>query len=373
MTHRLVDVSEMTDSANGVDTVLVFRIGQLGDSLVALPAIGEIRKRHPAARMVLLTEQQLLPGHVSSWDVYGPTGWFKDVVFYRPAVSAWQRLMTLVSLTWRLRRLRCRLVYDLTPQRTARQSGRDRFFFQRVVGIPNYCGGGQFSKPPKVDGASLPRIEPEWRRLLRAAGASENTAVVLPVPKADSQAAQSLLSKFGLGDGASLIAVGLGSKMPAKRWPLERFRELGQRLLDKHPDVHLVIVGGADDTALGEQLCLEWRTRSHNVAGRLSAYGSAEVLRRCVAYVGNDTGAMHLAGMVGTPCVALFSARDYPGQWEPYGQGHVVLRHEVECAGCMLEVCPYQNKCLALIETEEAFMALESVIASRRASTRGAR
>lgn len=372
MKQGVAGVRKKLGSASGADAILVFRIGQLGDSLVALPAVGEIRKHHPAANMVLLTERQLLPGRVSSWDVYGPTGWFEDVVFYRPTTNMWQRMMTLMSLVWRLRRLRCGIVYDLTPQRSASQSSRDRFFFRHVIGISDYRGGGQFSKPPKVDGVSLPRIEPEWRRLLRAAGANESASVVLPVPKADSEAARLLLSREGLDDSALLVAVGLGSKMPAKRWPLERFRELGQRLLDKHQGVHLVIVGGADDTALGKQLCLGWGARSHNMAGHLSPYGSAEVLRRCVAYIGNDTGAMHLAGMVGTPCVALFSARDYPGQWEPYGNGHVVLRHEVECAGCMLEVCPYQNKCLTLIQTDEAFMALESVIA-RQVSTRGAR
>jgi len=355
-------------SANGADAVLVFRIGQLGDSLVALPAIDAIRKRHPDARMVLLTERQLLPGRVSSWEVYGPTGWFDEVVQYHPVRSVWRRLLTLLSLAARLRRLHCRIVYDLAPQRTLRQSARDRFFFRRLVGISDYRGGGYFNRPPKTSAGNLPRVEPEWRRLLRTAGAPGNTMATLPVSEADRSAVRSVLSKFDLSDHVSLIAFGVGSKMPAKQWPLERFAEVGRQLLARYPDLHLVVVGGVDDSAAGQDLCLKWGARTHSVAGQLTPYGSAELLRRCVAYVGNDTGAMHLAGMVDTPCVALFSARDYPGQWEPFGRGHVILRHEVECAGCMLEVCPYQNKCLASIETNEAFDALESLIASRVAT-----
>jgi len=156
--------------------------------------------------------------------------------------------------------------------------------------------------------------------------------------------------------------VGPGSKMPSKVWPLERFREVGSRLLQNYPDCMLLVVGGRDDVARGEELCSVWGPRARNLAGELSPYGSAEVLRQCVAYVGNDTGAMHLAGMVGTPCVALFSARDYPGQWEPYGTGHIVLRHETECAGCMRIDCPYENKCLNLITVDEAEKAVNSII-----------
>ncbi len=103
---------------------------------------------------------------------------------------------------------------------------------------------------------------------------------------------------------------------------------------------------------IGEELCADWGKRSYNFAGKLSVYGSAAVLEKCAAYIGNDTGTMHLAAMVGIPCVAIFSARDYPGKWEPYGEGHTILRYDTNCAGCMLEICPQQNRCLNSITTE---------------------
>jgi ADP-heptose:LPS heptosyltransferase len=83
------------------------------------------------------------------------------------------------------------------------------------------------------------------------------------------------------------------------------------------------------------------------------------MLERCALYVGNDTGTMHLAASVGTPCVAIFSARDNPGKWEPTGPGHIVLRHEVPCAGCMLETCVDNDlECLKAISVDEVLAAI---------------
>lgn len=346
--------------------ILVFRVGQLGDTLVSLPAIHAIRQRHPRSRLILLTERQDAAGYVSSWDVLGPTGWFADLVFYRPARGFFSRLFTLLRLAWRLRRLGCETVYDLAPERTSTQSRRDRVFFGWFAGIHDYRGGGYLAKPGKDTGGLLPRIEPEWKRLLRVVGVDAKSDFLLPVPGADRRMAHERLARLGLPAGVRLLGVGAGSKMSSKIWPLERFREVGLRLLRDHPDIVLLVVGGRDDAERGDTLCRAWGSRAHNLAGELSPYGSAEVLRQCLAYLGNDTGVMHLAGMVGTPCVGLFSARDYPGQWEPYGEGHVVLRHETDCAGCMLDVCPYENRCLGQITAAEVMQSLEAILAQPR-------
>jgi len=151
--------------------------------------------------------------------------------------------------------------------------------------------------------------------------------------------------------------------MPAKIWPAENFRDVAKRLLAIDNELHIVILGGGEDHEVGNTLVSEHDGRVHNFAGELSILASAAMLRRCSGYVGNDTGTMHLAAMVGRPCVALFSARDNPGTWEPYGTGHVVLRHEVDCAGCMLQVCDrFQNKCMKLISVDEVYAATKMLL-----------
>ena len=65
-----------------------------------------------------------------------------------------------------------------------------------------------------------------------------------------------------------------------------------------------------------------------------------------------------LAAAMGTPCVAIFSSRDLPGMWYPYGSQHTVLRREVECSGCMLNDCVKQKmKCIRAISVDEVHSA----------------
>jgi ADP-heptose:LPS heptosyltransferase len=125
------------------------------------------------------------------------------------------------------------------------------------------------------------------------------------------------------------------------------------------------VFGAQHEHALGDALCRAWGTGAINVSGSLTIAESAALLERCAAYVGNDTGTMHLAASVGTPCVAIFSARDNPGRWEPVGEGHLVLRHDVPCAGCQLTTCIERERaCLKGIEVSDVLAAVGAVLMS---------
>src|SRR5207244_13352223 len=80
------------------------------------------------------------------------------------------------------------------------------------------------------------------------------------------------------------------------------------------------------------------QTNVVNLADIFTVFETTYYISRCTLYLGNDTGTMHLAAAVGTRCIAIFSARDHPGKWYPYGQGHVVIRKRVTCEGCLLTV-----------------------------------
>lgn len=345
--------------------ILVFRTGQLGDTLVSMPAMEAIRKRYSNHRLVLLTDcHTKSSGYVSSWDVLKPTGWFDDVLFYAPANGLLDKLSTMLRLAWKIGKMSPQCVYDLTSGRNSFQNLRDRFFFRLIAGVQEYKSYGAFMKPGKNSDGILPRVEPEWKRLLGLVdGEGAGFNFRLPIPETEQVKTERILAKKGISLGLKILAVGPGSKMPAKRWPEERFAELGRHLLAENKRLEIVILGGMEDAEIGQRLSRELGQRAHNLAGQLTIYGSASVLRHCLGYVGNDTGTMHLAAMVGVPCVALFSARDYPGCWEPYGTNHTILRHETECAGCMLQVCEeQQNECLRRITVDEMLAAVRTLL-----------
>ena len=357
-------VSTAPDGTAPSDCVIVYRIGQLGDTLVALPAIRAIRDAFPLHRLVLVTDRhRTRRGWVSSWDVLGPLRWFDDVVFYDPPADWMRSVPTFVRLGRRLRALRPAHVFNLVSRESRPSAMRDAFFFRFIVRPGAYHGAGMLPRRGRRDDGSLPRREPEWRRLAQLTRLRvPETTFRLPLRPEEHLGARQVLPMDDAASDAQWIAIGAGSKMSAKRWPKDRFASFGEALLAQYPKLRLVVVGGAEDVGLGEELCRAWGERAVNAAGRLSVLESAALMSRCLAYVGNDTGTMHLAAMVGTPCVAVFSARENAGSWEPYGGDHIILRRDLSCSGCMLETCDKNNECLTRIETADVVAAAMSLL-----------
>jgi len=176
-------------------------------------------------------------------------------------------------------------------------------------------------------------------------------------------ASDELLHELGVRSNHLLVGVAPGSGRSTTAWPAERFAAVGAALLKQFRNVVLMAIGGSGEQALCDELCAAWGPRSHNLAGRLSVFGSASVLSKCTTFIGNDSGPIHLAALVGIPCVAIFSARNPPGQWMPLGGHHVVLEERPECAGCMLDDCVHEhNKCLTRINAGRVFREAASLI-----------
>jgi asparagine synthase (glutamine-hydrolysing) len=357
----------------GSQPILLYRIGQLGDTLVSLPGIQALRKQYPNRKIVLLTNHHPERGAlVSAWDVIGPTGLLDGVIHYPVVSGRWRNFLTYLRLVRKIRTLAPAEVVNLTPRGNERAAQRDRSFFQNLCGVPAYRAmkpaplGAHGAVPP------LPSVQPEWQRLLQVVDpVATDFNYRLRLPRWAEIEAQKALLRF-TGTATRFVGIGPGSKMPAKRWATARFCEVGRHILSECQEAVLVVLGGTEDIEVGEELCHTWGPRSINLAGKVSIFGAAAVLARCLSYVGNDTGTMHIAASMGTPCVALFSARDFPGKWDPYGAQHAILRRNVECAGCMLEVCNRNNYCLDLISTSDVLQSWRSVARSvnaTRAST----
>ena len=131
-------------------------------------------------------------------------------------------------------------------------------------------------------------------------------------------------------------------------------------------NIEIFIVGGPEDSLLADSLLEAWGVNKiQNYCGKLTISESAELIRKCNIYIGNDTGIMHLAAMVGTVCLTIFSSRDYPGLWEPFGDNHVSIRKNIDCEGCMLVECnKLNNACLKLTSVDEVFSEVTKILSS---------
>ena len=158
-----------------------------------------------------------------------------------------------------------------------------------------------------------------------------------------------------------LVAICPASQMSSKAWAEERFIEIGRRIASAS-SATLVVVGGRADRATSNSLASSWRG-ALNAAGEFSVIETAALLEMCSFAITLDTGPMHLAAAVGTKCIALFSAIEYAGKWAPLGQGHVIIRKEVPCAGCRRSACPIPgHPCMREITVDEVWRHVEEAL-----------
>lgn len=346
-------------------SVAVWHTGQLGDTIVALPAMRAVRAVFPRARLWLVIDADSNRPGAAAAEILARTGLFSGTVVYDPGSLRNRRGRREFAEAIRSLGPEA-VVYLARVERSRRSIWRDWFFF-RTLGIKHLFGfrpGKPFSWKRAAKRGPLPKQVDRLLDKLRLDGLSVPNGVRFDVPIVDEdiRLVDELWSEWRLaGRGGPVVAVCAGSKMPAKRWPEERYAELGKRLREEL-GCFLVAIGGPKERELAERLVAAWGGGS--VACWRGGYlAMAELLGRCDLYLGNDTGPMHLAAAAGTRCVGIFSARDPAGTWAPYGEGHLVLRRRVPCEFCKLEECSRPgHPCLTGIEVEEAFEACRRVL-----------
>jgi ADP-heptose:LPS heptosyltransferase len=355
--------------------ILVFRIGQLGDTIVALPAMWAVRNHFPKAQLTLLCDRHPRRHFVLAPDLLAGAGLFDEFLSYpvdNSRAGSLVRPLRRLRLLWTLRQRAFDLLVYLAPsRRQPAQVERDRRFFA-AAGIKRFLGLRGFPRlPAKAPGQPLPAVSSEADLLLARIAADD-----IPVPPpgqgcfelnlgpAEEQQVQTWLRALPSDGGRPWVGVGPGSKMAAKRWPPERFSQVGAQLVAQH-EVWPVVFGGPSDRALGDTLLGDWG-RGYNAAGALSLRPAAAALKRCRLYLGNDTGTMHLAAAVGVPCAAIFSAREIPGRWYPNGEGHRVFRSPIDCEGCgLLECIERRSECLQRITTDAVLAGCVDLLSDR--------
>lgn len=360
-------------SNGSLHRLLIYRFGQIGDTIAALPALWLLRQQFPRAHFALLSESPQDGGSLPPEQVL-PEGLIQEYHKYRGGSSI-IGLSSMVRTAFYLRQARFDAVAYLLPTiRTPRQRWRDAWFF-RLAGIRRTLGFDGFPADalPRDHAGRLLPVMHEADALLHRLACS-GLSVVPPgqghmdlgiTAKEQARADAWWLEQNGPQTAPhGWFAVCAGSKWTSKQWPADRYQEVVHRLIDQTGLVP-VIFGGAEDRELGRSLIQGWG-QGGCAAGEFSVRESAALLRHARFYLGNDTGVMHLAAAMGRPCVGIFSALDWPGRWFPYGEGHQVLRHEVPCAGCLAQRCPYANECLTGISVEAVMRACETVLASQK-------
>jgi lipopolysaccharide heptosyltransferase II len=148
---------------------------------------------------------------------------------------------------------------------------------------------------------------------------------------------------------------------PAKRWLPERFAEVAAKI-SAQSSAQWILFGTKNDAAVGEQIAGTIGDHCMNRIGKTTLDQLIDELRQCHLLLTNDTGTMHLAALLGVPVVAIFGSTE-PHLTGPLGNGHIVLRHHVECSPCFLRKCPIDFRCMKAVSAQEVADAVLSMLA----------
>ncbi len=131
--------------------------------------------------------------------------------------------------------------------------------------------------------------------------------------------------------GTAYLAVAPAANWVGKQWPIEYFTELLKRFMEKYSDAKVAIFAAPHEKSMVEPMLKELpkdRTLSLIDSG-LSLAETAACIKQCKAFIGNDSGLMHISAAVKTPTIGLFgpSREQNYGPWQAPGEDrNIVVR-----------------------------------------------
>ena len=334
--------------------ILLVRFSSIGDILLTTPLIRALRRRHPDAELVFVTKRAMVPlvgdnPHLTRVEALEPDESIRNLARRLRAAHPTDALDLHGSLRSRLLRL-------LLP---GHWHGYRKRRVARGILIAT-----------KVD---LYRgVVPVPERYFEAARALDVRPDSGPPeffigPGARVRVTEWLATHAGTGaprePNAPLAVLAPGAAHATKRWPLERWAELAERL--GAAGYRLVMAGGADDRALAA--AAGFGDRVDNAAGEFSLQETGALLARAKVCIAGDTGVMHMATAVGAPVVALFGPTVEAFGFFPYRAHATVLQRDLACRPCSAmgsARCPLgHHRCLGDITAPAVLDAVNRLVA----------
>ncbi len=301
----------MSDS---LKNILIIKPSSLGDIVLALPALTALHKSFPNARITWLIRPEfapLLENHPHLTEIIPFDRKFLGKAWFHPGASG-----SLLSLIKRLRNAEFDAVIDFQGLfRTASLawlSGCKKRF--GIAGAREFAP--LFYTHKITQTKDCIHLVDYYLKIIKAAGASElDVQFVLPQQPEAADSVGRLLESHDISQDNYVVLVP-GSAHEDKRWPIERFAELAERISSQFK-LPIVATGDASEAALVEKLKELSKVPIANIAGQTSLSELVVLLKNAGLVVSNDTGPGHIAAALGTPLVLMFSWSN-PARIAPY-------------------------------------------------------
>jgi heptosyltransferase II len=326
--------------------ILIRATNWVGDAIMAIPAIRAVRTHFPNAHIAILARPYVA-------DIYRDQQVADELIAYdangiHAGLAGRERLATEL----RAREFSVALLL---------QNAFDAAWLAWRAGIPRRIGYARDGRSLLLtDAIAVAKIGeiPEHEKfyyleLVRRAGwlqgLPDDKFIQLSVSAERAAAAEAMLRAKGARQNILRIAVGAGASYgSAKCWPPERFAETLNRL-QNHSDADVILFGTSHELAVTSAIAAGLKKPAINLAGRTTIAELPSLLSRCGIFLGNDSGAMHVAAAVGIPVVAVFGPTDPLGT-APVTPRATIVAEKPYCSPCFLRRCPTDHRCMTAVQ-----------------------
>jgi heptosyltransferase II len=333
--------------------ILVRATNWIGDAVMAIPALQAIRSRWPDAEVTVLARPAVA-------DLYREQRCAARFIAYENRGTH--------RGVWGRERLAAELRRERFDVAVLLQNAFEAAWLVWRAGIPERIGYARDARSWLLTRAvavpqkgEIPAHESYYYlELLRRAGwlpaLPEVERIELAVSAQAREAAGRRLADAGAREGRAWVAFAPGASYgSAKCWPAERYAALADRLIAAC-DADVLLFGAPGESDMAARIVRAMGRPAVNLVGATNTAELPALLAACDLFIGNDSGAMHVAAAVGLPVVGIFGPTDPEGT-RPVTPRFTLVRQPVFCSPCFLRRCPIDHRCMTRISVDEVFGA----------------
>lgn len=336
-----------------MNSILVRGTNWIGDAVMSVPALRELRRIFPDARISL---------HTRGWarGIFEDARFVDEILTFDKTASKIKHSLAQSSI---LREKKFDLAV-LFP------NSFESALMTKLAGVPRRVGYAKEGRSFLLtDAVEIPawknrrhevfyylnlvaEIEKAFFQTETVSAAAPR--IDLPVSAERRAAAKNILAEIGVDARKKTVALGVGStNSAAKRWRAESYAELNDRL-QTELGANVVLVGASDEQDVSQIVFDQSARKPFVLTGKTSLAEAVAVLSAIDLLVSNDMGLAHIAPAVGTKTLVIFGPTDEKTT-RPFSENAETMRRDVECSPCMLRVCPIDHRCLTRISAREVF------------------
>jgi heptosyltransferase-2 len=336
-----------------IKKVVIRGTNWVGDAVMSVPALRELRRVLPDARLTLCTR---------SWaqGIFADADFIDDILIYDKHKPSFSNVLQQAKL-WRKQKFDLAVLFQnafeaallakigRAKMRIGYQTDGRKMLLTHPLASPNW-------KNQRHEVFYYLHIIAELEKILygetKVWEHEPDTSLI--VSETRQTEARKLLEENGVDFSKPTVALCPGStNSRAKRWGSRSYAELAD-LLQQKLNTNIVLFGAPDEVEVSSEVAAKMKSRPIFLTGKTDLSQGVAVLGQVDLLITNDTGPAHIAPALGTTTIVIFGPT-VPTTTRPYSNLAEIIRKPPVCAPCMLRDCPIDHRCMTAISAIEVF------------------